>query len=130
MQANYAVSFGSRAREGQGYNSPAWRNGEALAWATTNIPGDAIIYSDSPEAVSYRLKRAVSRLPDSEDEIAIMGLIEQLASEKNSFIIRYKEGWDIPYRLTNDQIEQLQVKDNTLVIVADFPRAIVWHLYR
>lgn len=128
LQAGGALSYYQFAKHGQGYNNPFWRNEQGIGWAANNVPANTMVYSDVAEGVGFLIKRPVSFLPLSGNEIAIENLFMKLKNEEQSVIICFKELHHRPYLLSNDELIEANRKYGVLVIIADFPTSTIWRV--
>ncbi len=126
LQAGGALSYYQFAKHGQGYNNPSWRNEQGIGWAANNVPTNAMVYSDVAEGVGFLIKRPVSFLPRSGDEIAIDKFLVKLRNEEQSYIICFKEFYHRPYLLSNSELAEANRKYGVLAIIADFPTSTIW----
>lgn len=125
LQAGNSINFYHDAKDGQGYNSPSWRNNQGIGWIESNVPDNATVYSDFADAIRFRLKRQSRFLPRSENDTAINEFFEKLKNEENSFIICFKKARRA-YLLSNDEIIEMNQKYDVLVVVADFPESTIY----
>jgi hypothetical protein len=125
FQAANSIAFYQGAKDGQSYNSPFWRNNQGIGWIESNVPDNAIVYSDRHEAIQFRLKRPSRSLPLSGNDKAINEFSEKLKNEGNSFIICFKKARRA-YLLSNDEIIEMDQKYDVVVVVADFPESTIY----
>ncbi|MEA2066275.1 MAG: glycosyltransferase family 39 protein [Thermotogota bacterium] len=125
LQAGNSIGFYHGAKDGQGYNSPFWRNNIGIGWVESNVPDNATVYSDRADAIQFRLKRPSRYLPRAGNDKAINEFFETLKNEENSFIIRFKKT-QRAYLLSNDEIIEMNQKYDVLVAVADFPESTIY----
>lgn len=133
LQAGTSLYFLNNASHGLGLNAPFWRESQSLAWAKSNIPDGAVIYSNAGRAINYRLKKPSLNLPISGSQEETDEFI--LALEEGSvFIIVFQEEPEIPeigkVRLSNDEITEINCEYDVLVIAAEFPEATIWRTRR
>ena len=125
LQAGNSIGFYHGAKDGQGYNSPFWRNNQGISWVESNVPDNATVYSDRADAIQFRLKRPSWYLPRAGNDKAINEFFETLKNEENSFIICFKKARR-SYSLSNDEIIEMNQKYDVLVVVADFPESTIY----
>lgn len=137
LQASSFLGFYVTARYGLGYNDPAWRNGEGIAWVAGNVHDEVVIYSDSADAVGFRLKRPCRYLPYSahgtgvysgaNDEKGVGKFFEGLKNQEGAVIICFKQ-WHSSGFLSNDEIAQMNQAYGLLILAADFPDSMIWRV--
>lgn len=125
LQAGNSMGFYQGAKDGQGYNSPFWKNNQGIGWVESNVPDNATVYSDRADAIKFRLKRPSRYLPHSGNDKAINEFFEKLKNEENSFIICFKKARRA-YLLSNEEIIEKNQKYDVLVVVADFPDSTIY----
>lgn len=124
IQTSFSMGFYQYAKDGQGYNSPFWRNNQGISWVESNVPDNATVYSDSAGAIQFRLKRPSRYLPRAGNDKAINEFFEKLKNEENSFIICFNKARIS--LLSNDEIVEMNQKYDVLVVVADFPESTIY----
>lgn len=123
---NSLVFYQSFAKDGQGLNDPFWRNSQAIAWVASELPDDAIVYSNHPFGIRLRIENPVRSFPYSGNAEATC---EKLKSEENSFVLGFKEKSRTAHTLYS-VITEINQEYNVLAVVADFPEATIWRVHR
>lgn len=117
------------ARQGYSYNSPFWREAPSIAWAQTNLPDDAVVYSNDVYALRLRLLTCdLEWLPrDNEDFASQLPVLRGLAEKPEVFFLVFKEHAALSklQQSHRDMVEMNAMYD-LLVQRGDFPEATIW----
>lgn len=134
FQMSISLGFYLYAKDGQGYNSPFWRNNQAIGWVAGNVSQNGVLYCNEPVALQFWVKRPILNLPLSGDQKGLERLCQELEEEKDSFIVCFK-GLAYHYSLakqsgsSNSELTEMNREcHDVFVVVADFPDGTVWRV--
>jgi len=143
FQASTSIFFLQNAKNGLALNAPFWRESQGIAWAESNIPDDAIIYSNTKRGINFWLRKPSRRLPVSGNDREIEEFVKILNSEDNLFVICFTDEIEInglkkseivaeinKRWLSISEVAEINQKYNVLAVVAEFPDATIWQVRR
>lgn len=127
LQASMSLVYIQSAGNGLGFNSPFWRNNKTIEWTLKNVPEGSLIYSNSPWAVSYKLKRPVGSVPLTGNEIEAEEFFRNLQTKRDIYIISYKNHIHTMGKLmTDNEISGINQKYHVMSLEAEFPESTIW----
>ncbi len=130
IQAIYAVEYLGRTADTMQYNSTYWRNSESISWLNSNLPSEALVFSNNRLGIALRIENETRWVPAVGQNKAIEDFLLQLSASDTVYIVGFKEQYHQGRIkvMTNDEITEAVSVYFTLSPVADFPEATIWHV--
>ncbi len=129
LQLPSAIVVRNGAEQGYSYNAPAWREARSLSWARETLPAGTVLFTNDTYALQLELPEMRSEwLPkDDEDAAAWLRSYQELAASPDAYALVFKEHMALSgLRHSAARIAELNAAHRCLVLVADFPEAVVW----